>query len=108
METREGLVFLICSRVFSLNSSTKKSVVKGGAGDPIGHPISVLTELSTKGLVCTGDGVFKQDQDVFFNVSKVEVQGPLPHTHPNQKRAEKQIKTHTHTHTHIYIYMESL
>lgn len=73
METTEGLIFVICSRVLSLKSSIKKLMVRGEGGDPIGHPISVLIELSTKAEVFRGDGMFKQGQDVFFKVSTVEV-----------------------------------
>jgi len=63
-------------------------VVRGDGGDPIGHPISVLTELSTKAEVFRGYRMFKQDQDVSFKVSIVEDYGPLPHPPPppaNQK-----------------------
>jgi hypothetical protein len=38
METTEGLIFAICSRVLSLKSSIKMLVVRGDGGDPIGHP----------------------------------------------------------------------
>jgi hypothetical protein len=88
METTEELIFAICSRVLSLKSSIKKLVVRGDGGNPIGHPISVLIELSTKAEVFRGDRMFKQDQDVFFKVSIVEVYRPLPHPPPpppNQK-----------------------
>jgi hypothetical protein len=73
METTEGLIFVIYSRVLSLKSSIKKLVVRGDSGDPIGHPISVLTESSTKAEVFRGGCMFKQGQDVFFNVSIMEV-----------------------------------
>jgi len=51
METTDGFIFVICSRVLPLKSSIKKLVVRGDGGDPIGHPISVLIELSTKAEV---------------------------------------------------------
>jgi len=56
-----------------LKSSIKKLVVRGVSGDPVGHPISVLIELSTKVEVFRGDRMFKQGQDVFFKVLIVEV-----------------------------------
>lgn len=73
LETTDGFIFVICSRVLLLKSSIKKLVVRGDSGDPIGHPISVLIELSTKAEVFRGDGMFKQGQDVFFKVLIVEV-----------------------------------
>ena len=73
METTDGVIFVIYSRVLPLKSSIKKLVVRGVSGDPVGHPISVLIELSTKVEVFRGDRMFKQGQDVFFKVLIVEV-----------------------------------
>jgi hypothetical protein len=73
METTDGFIFVIYSRVLPLKSSIKKLVVRGDSGDPVGHPISVLIELSTKVEVFRGDRMFKQGQDVFFKVLIVDV-----------------------------------
>jgi hypothetical protein len=73
VETIEGFIFVICSRVPSLKSSIKKLVVRGGIGDRTGHPISVIKNCPPKLQCLRGEGMFKQGQDVFFKVLIVEV-----------------------------------